>query len=169
MELMFLKMLRDRLMILAACGFVIICVLVASQISGNKSDSVVAEAQDITTEKYIKWVDFSVPYNALKDAMELDISTYASAKHLPWIDTISFLSCKNGGNWSGYKTSQLDKLTEALQGDMTVDDLMKTNKYYSFYKEAYSAVLGGMLGEYTKASPDGNGGIKIVEGYGLKA
>lgn len=147
----------------------IICGLFAVGISDGVPESAVAEAEEVTTEKYIKWVDFSIPYNALCDAMELDISTYGSEKHLSWIDTLSFLSCKNGGNWGGYKRSQLDKLAEALSGEMTVDDLMSTNKYYAFYQEAYGAVLGGMLGEYTKASPDGNGGIKIIEGYGLKA
>ncbi len=162
-------MLKNRLVILAACAFVIICGLFAVGFSDGIQESAVAEAEEVTTEKYIKWVDFSVPYNALCDAMELDVSTYGSDKHLSWIDTLSFLSCKNGGNWSGYKRSQLDKLAEALSGEMTVDDLMSTNKYYAFYQEAYGAVLGGMLGEYTKASPDGNGGIKIIEGYGLKA
>ena len=46
---------------------------------------------------------------------------------------------------------------------------MRENKYYNFYKKAYGAVLSGMLGEYTKAAPDGSGGIKAVEGYGLRA
>lgn len=161
--------LKNRLVVLAACGVVIVCGLLAMNYSDGITESAVAATEETTTEKYIKWVDFSVPYNALNDAMELDISTFGTEKHLSWIDTLSFLSCKNGGNWVGYKRSQLDKLVEALNDSMTVDELMSDNKYYSFYKEAYGAVLGGMLGEYTKAAPDGNGEIKIVEGYGLKA
>lgn len=164
-----MNMLKNRIIILAACGFVIVCGLFAVRFSDGAKESAVAVTEETTTEKYIKWVDFSIPYNALRDAMELDISTFGSEKHLSWIDTLSFLACKNGGNWSGYKQSQLDKLVEALSDSMTVDDLMAYNKYYSFYKEAYGAVLGGMIGEYTKAAPDGNGGIKIIEGYGLKA
>ena len=35
---------------------------------------------------------------------------------------------------------------------------MKDNKYYSFYKEAFGATLGGLLGEYEKQAPDGKGG-----------
>ncbi len=164
-----MNLLKNRLVVLAACAFVIICSLFAVGNSDGVAKPIVAESKENTTEKYIKWVDFSVPYNALCDAMALDISTYGSEKHLSWIDTLSFLSCKNGGNWSGYKRSQLDKLVDALNDEMTVDDLMATNKYYAFHKEAYGAVLGGLLGEYTKASPDGEGGIKIIEGYGLKA
>ena len=164
-----MNLLKNRFIILTACIVVAICSLFAVVISDETEKPVIAESEEITTEKYIKWVDFSVSYNALSDAMELDISTYGSEKHLSWIDTLSFLSCKNGGNWSGYKRSQLDNLVDSLSGEMTVDDLMATNKYYEFHKEAYTAVLGGLLGEYTKVSPDGEGGVKIIEGYGLKA
>lgn len=157
------------MIILAACVFVIICGLFAVEISEKGDEPVAAETHESSTEKYIKWVDFSVNYRALSDTMELDISTYGSEKHLSWIDTLSFLACKNGGNWSGYKRSQLDGLVDSLSGDMTVDDLMATNKYYAFYKEAYGAVLSGLVGEYTKVASDGNGGKKITEGYGLKA
>lgn len=30
-------------------------------------------------------------------------------------------------------------------------------------------MLGGILGEYTKAAPDSSGGVKVVEGYGMTA
>lgn len=167
--MIFLKKLKDRLIILAACAIVTICVITAAVITDNAENAAVVQTEEVTTEKYIKWVDFSVSYRALSDALELDISSYGSEKHFSWIDTLSFLACKNGGNWSGYKRSQLDGLVESLAGDMTVDDLMATNKYYAFHKKAFGAVLGGLAGEYTKAAPDGNGGVKIIEGYGLKA
>lgn len=164
-----MNFLKNRLIILAACSVVIICGIFAVSITENAGKPVGAKTVESSTEKYIKWVDFSVPYQALNDALELDISTYKTENHLSWTDILSFLACKNGGNWSGYKRSQLDGLVESLGDGMTVDDFMKNNKYYSFYKEAYGAVLSGLLGEYTKVAPDGNGGIKIIEGYGLKA
>lgn len=166
-----LKMLKERLLVLAFCLFMIACCAAGVNLTQNASDTAANTAQTDagTTEKYIKWVDFSPDYNALCDTMQLDISTYGTERHLSWIDTLSFLACKNGGHWENYKRSQLDKLVEALGEDLQPDDLMKTNSYYAFYKEAYGAVLSGLLGEYTKAAPDGNGGIKAVEGYGLKA
>lgn len=148
----------------------IVCCVGGVKLAHRISDTAVTVNNETeTTEKYIKWVDFSVPYAALRDTMELDISTYGTQRHLSWIDTLSYLACKNGGKWSGYKSSQLDKLVEALGDDLMPDDLMKTNEYYCFHKEAFSAVLSGILGEYTKAAPDGNGGVKVVEGYGLRA
>ena len=165
-----MKMLKERLIILLFCFFMIACCICGVQLTRRISDaSLTVNGETATTEKYIKWVDFSVPYAALRDTMELDISTYGTQRHFSWIDTLSYLACKNGGNWSGYKSSQLDKLVEALGKDLMPDDLMKANEYYSFHKEAFSAALSGILGEYTKAAPDGNGGVKVIEGYGLKA
>ena len=163
-------MLKERLIVAAFCIFALICCAAGMRLSEKISvPAQQPEAESATSESYIKWVDFSPTYSALSDAMELDISTYKTQRHLSWIDTLSCLACKNGGNFSGYKRSQLDKLVEALGDDMTPDDLMRENKYYNFYKKAYGAVLSGMLGEYTKAAPDGSGGIKAVEGYGLRA
>ena len=163
-------MLKERLIVAAFCIFALICCAAGMRLSEKNSvPAQQPEAESATSESYIKWVDFSPTYSALADTMELDISTYKTQRHLSWIDTLSYLACKNGGNFSGYKRSQLDKLVEALGDDMTPDDLMRENKYYNFYKKAYGAVLSGMLGEYTKAAPDGSGGIKAVEGYGLRA
>lgn len=129
-----------------------------------------ASAQEKTTEKnYIRWFEMNVSLSALEDAMELDIKTYDMLYHISWIDTLSYLACKNGNDWARYTKKDIDKMVAAL-GDMyTVDDLMADNKYYSFYKEAFSAALGGLLGEYEKQAPDGNGGKKIVRGYDLVA
>ncbi|MGN0547816.1 MAG: M23 family metallopeptidase [Acutalibacteraceae bacterium] len=163
-------MLKERLIVAAFCIFALICCAAGMRLTEKNSvPAQQPEAESATSESYIKWVDFSPTYSVLADTMELDISTYKTQRHLSWIDTLSYLACKNGGNFSGYKRSQLDKLVEALGDDMTPDDLMRENKYYNFYKKAYGAVLSGMLGEYTKAAPDGSGGIKAVEGYGLRA
>ncbi len=135
----------------------------------DRVSDTLAETETQNEKSYIKWVDFSVSYQALSDTMALDIKTYGTDRHLSWIDTLSYLACKNGNDWSKYKSSQLDSLVEALDGNLTPDDFMKNNKYYSYYKEAFGAVLSGLVGEYTKVKPDGNGGVKVVEGYGLKA
>lgn len=45
---------------------------------------------------------------------------------------------------------------------------MADNKYYDYYKRAYTAVLGGMVGEYEKEAPDKEheGQKIIVKKYG---
>ena len=48
----------------------------------------------------IRWVDFDVPYEGLKWAMERDIQTFDQEKHLSWIDILSLAACRTGGKWA---------------------------------------------------------------------
>lgn len=125
-----------------------------------------SEQQD---KKYIKWAELNVSQKALEDAVQLDISTYDKLYHISFIDVLSYLAMKNGNSWSSYSKSQLDGMLEELGEIYTIDDLAGDNQYYKYYKEVFSAALGGLLGEYTKQALDGKGGVKTVSGYGLVA
>jgi len=52
-----------------------------------------------------------------------------------------------------------------------MEELTRDLKYYPYYKEAYTAVLGGMVGMYEIQIPDENeqGQSRWVTKYGLKA
>jgi murein DD-endopeptidase MepM/ murein hydrolase activator NlpD len=142
----------------------VVLTAVASSYHGSVPASTVPDEKS-----YIKWFELNVSLSALEDAMALDIDTYGKLYHISWIDTLSYLACKNGNNWARYSKKDINAMLEKLGDLYTVDDLMQGNKYYSFYKEAFTATLGGMLGEYEKQAPDGQGGKKIVSGYGLVA
>ena len=45
----------------------------------------------------IKWVDFGVPFESLKYAMDVDISTAEKEKHVSWIDILAVAGCRTGG------------------------------------------------------------------------
>ena len=45
----------------------------------------------------IKWVDFGVPYESLKYALEQDIATYDQEQHLSWIDILALAGINTGG------------------------------------------------------------------------
>ena len=45
----------------------------------------------------IKWVDFGVPYESLKYAMEQDIATFEQEKHIGWIEALALSACRTGG------------------------------------------------------------------------
>ena len=53
----------------------------------------------------IKWVDFDVPYESMKYAMEEDIRTFEQEKHLNWIDILCVAACRTGGK-CGLKSVQ---------------------------------------------------------------
>ncbi len=134
----------------------------------------IEESYETTSDgkNFIKWVDFTVTCEALEDAYEQDVSTYGQDIHLNWIELLALLATNNGGNFSNYKKSDMTKLvTPLLSGETAIEELASGKKYYDYYYEAYSAVLGGMVGEYEiETSKEGEGGGSVWEQkYGLKS
>lgn len=113
---------------------------------------------------YIKWMDFTIPSSAMKKAMKLDIKTHGTDNEIKWIDVLSYLGMKYGGNWKKYTSGDMDRLVEKLNGGTSIEELAGNSKYYKFYHERYSAVLCGFLGKYAVQSPNG----ERKSGYGLK-
>ncbi len=109
-----------------------------------------AELESLTSGGYIKWVDFNVTSSAMNDALAVDIETYKDGKHISWIDLLAYLGAKYGGNFKLYKKSDLENFTNKLKNGTTIEEIALTVKYFNYYKEAYSAVLGEYVGEYSK-------------------
>ena len=42
----------------------------------------------------IKWVDFDVPYESMKYAMNVDIQTFEQENHIDWIDILAIAACR---------------------------------------------------------------------------
>jgi murein DD-endopeptidase MepM/ murein hydrolase activator NlpD len=100
-------------------------------------------------KKFIKYVEFNVPYLALKKAMNLDIEAHKNGKDLSWITILAYLGAKYGGDFSRYKSADIDKFLKQLE-TKSVEEITSGMKYYNYYHEAYSAVLGGLLGKFTE-------------------
>ena len=112
--------------------------------------------------KYIKWVDFDVTAEAMRDAAVLDIE---SEGNVSFSSILAYLGAKYGGNFKNYKKSDLSYAYEKLSDS---PDAFKDMKFYSYYKEAYGAVLDGMIGEYgVYEETDGRYEYKLK--YGVKA
>lgn len=110
----------------------------------------------------IRWVDFGVPYESLKYAMDVDITTFDQEKHISWIDLLALAACRTGGKCG---LTSVKKAAKELQGDMSPEELLgDLYKYYGYYRQAYEAVLGGLLGSYA-IEVDG----EMKPAYGLKA
>ena len=45
----------------------------------------------------IRWVDFGVPYESLKYAMDIDVATAEQEMHIGWIETLAVAACRTGG------------------------------------------------------------------------
>ena len=119
-------------------------------------------AVPVRAEEPIRWVDFAVPYESLKYAMNVDIETFDQEKHISWIDILALAGCRTGGKCG---LVSVKKAAQELKGDKSPEELLgDLYKYYDYYHKAYSAVLGGFLGSYA-IEKDG----QQVPSYGLKA
>ena len=110
----------------------------------------------------IKWVNFAVPYESLKYAMDVDISTAEKEKHISWIEILAVAGCRTGGKCP---IGSVKKAAKDLEGDQDIERLLgNLHQYYPYYYASFSAVLGGLLGNF---SIEVDGEQRTM--YGLKA
>lgn len=94
-------------------------------------------------------------------------------QQITWVELLAYLGAKYGGDFKGNsKCLEKDmnwlvkKLTEE---GLTMEELTKGMKYYEYYREAYGAVLDGMVGEYDVETVSETGEKSQEKKYGLKA
>ena len=110
----------------------------------------------------IDWVDFDIPYDSLKYAMDTDITIAHQEKHISWIESLALAGVRTGGKCS---LDSVKRAVRELKTDATPEELLGSQyKYYSYYYDAYNAVLGGLLGDFS-ICVDG----QWKPTYGLKA
>ena len=116
----------------------------------------------VRAKEPIRWVDFQIPYESLKYAMNVDIESFDREKHLDWVDILALAGCRTGGKCG---LESVKKAVIDLKSDKSPEELLgNLDRYYDYYHEAYQAVLGGFLGSFA-IEKDG----EFVPTYGLKA
>lgn len=136
----------------------------------NPYREIQAAANSGAEKDFIKWVDFQVSYEALNEAYRADLRFHEAGYAVSWIDLLAIAAAKSGGSFGKKETEEIEKLAEQLlQRETTLEKITADLQYYSYYKEAYSAVLSGMVGEYTLEETDEQGIVTKTKGYGLKA
>lgn len=155
--------------ILVECGLV---ALTAALIAGR--------ARHITEESfstnilsvennYIKWVDFTISYEALCNAYDWDVKTHGGEYEIDWVDLLAYTAARTGGTFDKKALSIMENAAQAIStGEETLEDMTKDLKYFSYYQEAYSAALGGLVGEYQEECVDEAGNVTYEDRYGLK-
>lgn len=134
------------------------------------------EVEAFAEKKFIKWVEFNVSYEALCEAYKWDVETYKEtleskdAVHTDWIELLSYVGARHGGEFPSGSVSEIAKTAERLKcKETTMQELTKDMEYYPYYLEAYTAVLGGFVGEYEIQEPSEDGKVLWEKRYGLKA
>ena len=105
---------------------------------------------DVTeTAGYIKWVDFDVTAVAMRDAYDADLESHGTDTPIPFAVSLAYLGAKYGGDFSRYKKSDLSAFCERVKSGEDIASITEGMQYFSYYREAYGAVLDGFVGEYT--------------------
>ncbi len=122
-------------------------------------------------KKFIKWVEFNASYTAMEKALSLDVKSHDKPIQLHWVELMAYLAAKYGGNFNKYKAKDMDDLVAKLNNGQTMEELTAKMKYYSYYYEAYDAILGNFVGEYDIQVKDSEGSEnkQWEKRYGLKA
>lgn len=107
----------------------------------------------------VRWVDFGVPYESLKYAMERDIESFDKEMHISWIDSLALAACRTGGKCP---LPAVKKAVADLEGEGAEATMECATCVY--YRQAYGAALGGLLGSFA-IEVDG----QWKPQYGLKA
>lgn len=103
---------------------------------------------------FIKWVDFNVTAQAMNQAFRYDVDTLQASVHLNWVDLLAYSGARCGGDFSKFQPRLMDEAARRLMaGEITMEELTKDMKYYSYYRQAYGAVLDGMVGVFEAEIP----------------
>lgn len=155
----------------------LVCLVGMRAVSGDKNTQAVKQANaagiweilekhqqgelvENTSGDYIKWVDFTVPAEAMNKAYQYDVESYGEEIHLNWIELLAYAAARQGGEFDKKALKNIDECAARLREGESMEELTEKLKYYPYYLEAYTAVLGGFVGEYEAEGE---------KRYGLKA
>lgn len=145
--------------ILAECVLVLaLAAVVAGRQSGLGGRETAGNKVLSIENDYIKWVDFTISYDALCKAYEWDVKTHDTEHEICWVELLAYTAAKTGGKFDSSALKTMDKAAKKLsEGEATLEELTADMKYYEYYREAYDAAIGGLVGEYRREA-EGSGG-----------
>lgn len=124
-------------------------------------------------EGLIRWVEFDVSASAMERALALEQQYREQDRVVSWIDLLALAATRQGSG--KFPVSAVDRAAEELTGDRQPKEFLGSQyRYYQYYRQAYGAVLRGLVGTYAIQKADGTWqtcyGIKafspIAAGYG---
>ena len=145
--------MKKQRIIVMLCLIVMVSGIYSYQISQSRTVETVDLMKD-ENKTFIQWVEFNVTCDAMKQAYEYDVKTYGEKIHLNWVELLAYLGAKYGGDFSNYQSKDMKEIADLLvEGKISVNELSKNMQYFDYYREAYGAVLDGLVGAYEMEQP----------------
>ena len=115
---------RILISVTSLCVVIVFTMLAAQVLGANSKEE---------EKKYIKWVDFDVCYSALQKALDEDIATHNSKDPISWTETLAYLGAKYGGDFSRYRSKDMDAYFEKRKSGQTQEAITEDMEYYPYY------------------------------------
>ena len=97
-------------------------------------------------EATVKWVDFDLSCEAMERALRLEEQSREQDNPQSWIKILALAATQCGGN---PKPADVTAACRSLMAGKSPKEILGGNdSYYQYYLEAYTAVLGGLAGNY---------------------
>lgn len=122
----------------------------------KETETVIETTADIENKKeFIKWVEFHVTQEAMDRALQYDLASHCTDRPIEWITLLAYAGCRTGGEFGKKSLGYIDTAAQALAEGQTIQELTENLQYFDYYHEAYTAVLGGFVGEYRIVDENG--------------
>ena len=118
-------------------------------------EQAVVTATSAAGKDYIKWVDFTVSYEALCQAYDWDVDTFDTEHHVEWIPLLAYTAARTGGEFDKKALKILNETSEKLaEGEAEIETLTKEysvddGREYGYPTNLYT---------YSSKGASGNGG-----------
>ena len=139
--------------------------------SKNKNLIQVSASASGEDSNYIKWFEFNATYDVLDKTSKLDINSHINNEEIKfnWIELISYLATKYGGDFNKFNQKDLDTLVQKLKNGESMENIVKDLKNYAYYFECYNSVLNQFIGDYEIQVSNSNSNKIFEKKYGIKA
>ena len=127
-----------------------------------------SDAGEDEGEDFIRWMDFDVPLEVLRQAYEYDVKSKEGDMPLDFVQLLAYAAAKSWGNFGAGKSQAMDEVVKQIHGGARLNELAQDLRLYDFYLAAYEAVLGGFVGEFEIEVTDESGRTAFQRHYGLK-
>lgn len=146
----------------------VLCALLCAAVLFNVAAGM-AQWHRQASARLLKWVDFNVTAEAMRDALNYDVQSHGKEHEIHWIDLLACLGARYGGNFADYRKAHLDELARRIEGGESIEEITADMKYFEYYSVAYESVLGGLVGEYSvQSGTSPSGAPEFERRYGLK-
>ena len=123
-----------------------------------------------TAAGILRWVDFDVTAEAMRDALAYDVASHGGENEIHWVDLLACLGARYGGDFSHYRKRDMEAIVKRIQDGESMEHITAGITYFDYYSTAYESVLGGLAGDYSVQTGTTDSGAPAFERqYGLKA